>query len=611
MPLMHYKDIVGNFKIFNFYRVFFNICKSEVMIVQNYFSSALVVIKLKLNKVLQAEKFNNFDWKFGFKLYKIHERRINKASRKVRLAFTLTKIIQAYYNIGRLEKAIKSCSTKVKSIKLPLYKNFSNPCFLLIACSTLKNKKIDYFPIKNIKLTSIIFLSIEIFKKKYYSKFVKQIILTKVNKKVCSLGIVWSMFDIIIQQILKATLTPLFSYTFLNCFYISRSCHTALKHIVYNWCGVKWFIKFSFAQRFNKANSFILLSIFNKYVNDYWTSILINQILKSGCVCFGNFFDNKVTTTGIKKKFFLSSLFYNIFFYEFDICLEKDYKNNINFVKKNTKENKNYLRLFFYKNIVWISFWNDIQIIFYVTCDKLKKVRYCQVNFKIRKIYYIRYAGNCLFATISNKKFVYSIISYIALMLIGLNLKFNLKKIKIKHYQKGIFFLGYYIYNSYGFNIKQREEKNQLSKKSFLKLVVPLKKLFLRYTVRGFFQHIKSWESFKYVGKRQSKWLFFKSSYDIIFHFNLMIKSIKYFYAGSSYPSVLLKFWYAIKRSCALTLAYRFKQKSAKWAFSKFSKKLIAMQLQKKAKIKFFIPIITKQLMLKMWRSDYILTFYN
>lgn len=602
------KSVVGNLKNFNFYRVFFNIYKSEVIKIKNYFSNALVVIKFKLNKALQTEKLSNSDWKFGFKLYKIYEKQIHKTSRKVHFTFTLTKIIQAYSNIKRLKKSIESCSTKVKSVKLPLYKNFSDPCFLLVACSTLKNKKIDYFSMRNIKLISVISLSFEILKKKYHSKFVKKIILPKVNKKAWFLGIVWSLFDIIMQQALKITLIPLFSQTFLNCFYTNCSCHGVLQHIFYNWCGVKWFIECFFVQRFDKTSNFILLSIFNKHINDYWTSMLINQILKAGCVYFGNLLDNKLKITAdINKKFFISSLLYNIFFYEFNICLKKYFRSNINFVKKN----KNYLRLFCYKNIVWISFWNDIRIIFCIVCNKFKKIKCCQVDFNVKKIYYTKCSNSCLFATISDKKFAYSILAYVTLMLVGLNLKFNIKKTNINYYKKGILFLGHYIYGSYGFNMKQRRKRIQLSKKNFLKLAVPLKKLFLRYADRGFFQHIKNWKNFKFAGKRQNKWLFLKSSYDIIFYFNLMIKSVKYFYASSIYSSVLFKFWYAIKRSCALTLAYKFNKKSAKWAFSKFSTELIVMQLKNKTKIKFSIPIMPKQFLLKVGKSNYILTFYN
>ena len=64
------------------------------------------------------------------------------------------------------------------------------------------------------------------------------------------------------------------------------------------------------------------------------------------------------------------------------------------------------------------------------------------------------------------------------------------------------------------------------------------------------------------VGRRQDKWLFLPSDQDVIYRFNAVIRGINGYYSGSTQKSVLSRFYFALRKSAALTLAHRHKKKS-------------------------------------------------
>lgn len=72
----------------------------------------------------------------------------------------------------------------------------------------------------------------------------------------------------------------------------------------------------------------------------------------------------------------------------------------------------------------------------------------------------------------------------------------------------------------------------------------------------------------------------------------IVIKGIQYYYSGSTYKNVLDRFWYEMKRSAALTLAYTFKKKTAAWSFSKFSSELTVVSPKNGNKIKLLMPVV-------------------
>lgn len=120
-----------------------------------------------------------------------------------------------------------------------MFKNLTDPCYLLLAYSSLKNKKgyggVDNIPINNVTLAGIIELAEKLRNKSYKPKPTKRVFIPKANEKMRFLGIV-SSEDKIVQQGIKVILDEIYEPKFLNCsfgFRPERSCHSALEQIYY------------------------------------------------------------------------------------------------------------------------------------------------------------------------------------------------------------------------------------------------------------------------------------------------------------------------------------------------------------------------------------------
>jgi hypothetical protein len=106
-------------------------------------------------EVLQSDPNYARASKDSLRLFKLYEKRINKASKKVSETFTKTNILHAYLDLYRLIDQAESYTKEAGVLKLPLYQNLCNPCILLIAYSALKGKKasgIDDVPVRTLRL---------------------------------------------------------------------------------------------------------------------------------------------------------------------------------------------------------------------------------------------------------------------------------------------------------------------------------------------------------------------------------------------------------------------------------------------------------------------------
>merc|ERR1711862_263100 len=164
----------------------------------------------------------------------------------------------------------------------------------------------------------------------------------------------------------------------------------------------------------------------------------------------------------------------------------------------------------------------------------------------------------------------------------------------------GVIFLGYKIWKKYGLNVKFGIDSVGASRRiegSRLNFSVPLERLFTRFAERGFFMKAKWGSPDRMVGRRQDKWLFLPTDRAVMQRYNAVVRGIKNYYSGSTQQSVLSRFYFALRKSAALTLAHRRKKKSAWWSFKEYGKDLIIKYKNKKNKeltVKFEVPNASK-----------------
>lgn len=568
----------------------------------------------------------------ALKLFKNYEKRISKASKQVRKTFTLNKITDAYFELSSLIELTNSYNKSAGALKLPLYKTLCNPCVLLIAYSSLKGKKasgVDDVPIENVTLASMISLSKELQNNKYSPNPTKRVFIPKANGKMRPLGIASSK-DKIVQKTLLIILEPLFENVFLDSshgFRPNRSCHSALKSIYYRWRGIKWFIECDFVSCFDRISHSIVLSIFNEYVDDYWTSNLLNRFLKKGYIHFGGLCDSQLELRlGTPQGSIISPLICNILLHKLDSFMEEYINKYSNYDSSNMKISEEYCKSRKYMGTDWKPVWKNLRELTHksVSGDKIRAalrtirkldaatrgVRYYQEDPNMIKIQYIRYADDFIIGLISDKKFALKTLCTVSLFSDSLGMRLNIDKSGVKHHEKGTLFLGFKIYGDYGFNVKWRKNKDGHSQRVgnvVLKFGIPLEKLFERYADRGFFQKVKKKKSGKFVGRRQDKWLFLDHEYDIIQRFNSVVRGIKYYYSCSTYRSVLDRFWHILKRSAALTLAHKNKKRSTKWAFDKFGNNLTVTNRKGDKTVSFEIPTADGKIKFANGKLDYML----
>lgn len=511
------------------YEIFFFYSRSMVTVMRNINDNntnnivrkflALIIWKTyEVPKVIHILK--------ALDIFKKYFPKFTQANKKIKKIFTL-------YNLSNMLMYYEFLRETHLQGKSSIYidKLLSDPCFLLFALITLKNK-LNYnwnISINNISIGSIVNLANKIKYNIYIPKPVHKFSVFTINGKKKSLSIS-SNTDKILQQAIILLIQDFF-YTkfspYSHGFIKGKSCHTALLDIYSRWLEVKWFIKFDLNACFDNTQHSLLLKEIYKITQSYKVNLIINKFLKKGFVYFGNMVDTiERNTEGTLEGCLLSPLLCNIYLTFFDNFV-------VNYLLKKYNKGK------FSKNCTF-------------------------GNPNLRVLKYVRYGNNFLMGFLGSKKEGWSILIESAHWLdINLGLKLVINQCNIKHYCQGVYFLGYVIWN-----------KKALSK-SKLRFSVPLNLLIKRFAERGFFQLAKWGKKKRYVGKRQNKWLFLKTDVEIVQQFNNVIRRVYKYYSGSTKKYVLKKFWFLMKKSCALTLAHKNSKKTSWWAFNKYGKDLI------------------------------------
>ena len=549
---------------------------------------------------------------------KNYGRRIDKSSNNVKNVFTLHNIAKAYYELELILHQCKSLSSG-SCISLPIYRLCCDPCYLFIAYSSSKRWFVcdaNDVLVANVTLESILSLAKQLTLRQYTPKPIKRVFICKSNGKMCPLGIS-SINDKIVQQTIYLILGPLFEPMFLDCshgFRPKRGCHSALKTVYYRWKRPKWFIEVDISKCFDKVSHCLLLHSINKRVEDYWFSILISKLLKTGSIHFDGFTNSKLINKLCSLQgSILSPLFCNILLHNFDVEVRRfiDFTN----IKRNKVVSPEY------EKPVSSYFGSDWEKALNFTCSftnnvsekeiktHFKKIRtsitkfstisYLDENPSYRKLQYVRYADNFLLGFVGPKSdAVHVLITLVQKLWFLCKLEVNPNKVEITHHKKRVLFLGYTIKSHYDLNLKWNKDRGQRVVGITLKLGIPLERLLTRFANKGFFQMACKGKAHKLVARRQDKWLFMKDV-DIIKRFNSIVRGISNYYGLSFHLYVLYELFYNLRRSCALTLAHRHKKRYANWAFGKYGKNLEVMCKNSNKPIRFYFPRVSKNFYVK------------
>lgn len=200
--------------------------------------------------------------------------------------------------------------------------------------------------------------------------------------------------------------------------------------------------------------------------------------------------------------------------------------------------------------------------------------KYFRMYLHLKKVQYIRYVDHFILAIVGDKNCAHDVLVFMAMLLGSLGMALSAEKSGVKSSIKGVVFLGYHIHRQRLFGGEWKKRKCLKVCDYSLHLNIPLQNLFRCFVTWGFFQQVNYRKSFKFIGRRQDKWLFLKNAYDIIYRFNSVVREVERYYAGVTQKNALVKFWHILKRSAALTLAHKFNKRNVSWAFHKFGKNL-------------------------------------
>lgn len=601
------------------YRSFSSESKSDVRVmekIQIKFSEAACEQKLLFGQIL-CEARQAYIKKESASFFKLFKNKIYKASKIVQATFTYENIFNLFF---MLEFALSNHS-QTGYFEYNLQRFFEDPCFLLHCYLQFKRKKLSEVgnvSIQKVTLSAIMLLSTKFIFKIYKPKPIRRVFIKGFANKMRPLAVV-STLDAIVQKGLLIFLEPLFEKQFLKCSYgfrENKNCHMCLSSIYYTWTGVKWFIEADFLHSSSPVTHLNLMCLINKRFYNYDVSRMIALTLKAGYMRFGHTVNSELESNfGVSQGSLLGPFLCHVLLHELDV-FAINLCNNFSYNKKITFS-KDGIKLVRYLNVFWENTWhlvnsrvninsfenkvNKTSSLFFFSSLVSDAVKTYEKDYNWRRLTYVRYDDDFLLGFIGKKKEAVSVlvlISHFVELLLGVRV--NYKKTRVRHHEKGVYFLGYKIWKKYGFTVKKTEDfLNYIKCNKFARLnfSVPLEKLFLFYLHKGFIMRAKKKSANKFVGRRQDKWLFLKNDAAVVHRFNDVWRRISNYYSGSTQQSILSRICYALKKSAALTIAHRNSKKYASWTLKKYGKDIFVKIRRKRGSsttVRLFMPKVSK-----------------
>ena len=493
---------------------------------------------------------------------------------------------------------------KTKSQILYFTEIFSYLRIKTICYKLIKNKKyLSKLLIKNqLKEKNLKKLHLDLFKQKYNPQ--------KIKEKSSNLY-VGNLKDFVVQQLLKESIEKYWKDFFVN--RPKKNPHKILRNIYSSWKGVEWFISVNIENFFHIQNQKTLIKILNGDPNfshpigwklDKRTINLLNKIFNAGHFkydFFGNFESSDTSAKNVNSLIFLLQ---EIYFQQVDVQinqLENLFDINRGRLKINYKMTNNLI----FKNFS-LSGWLEKKFSekYIGLKRKLTKVEKNHVILKVfsarnnpnyKKLFWYRYSNKLLIGVVGNRNDCSLIKDRLLKIFSNVSIKVQDKNIKINSAKfKKTFFLGVFIKRRVKDIILEKntapKKIKKLSKQPLklkrLKFFIPIKYIILQLFLRGYITRCKNSRFFR--ARYQKKYSNF-NEFDIVKKFSILIFDLWNYYNSFGCKNNLWKVIYLLRKSCALTLANKFKLKSAATIYKRFGKNLTIYK-NSKIKVKLFYP---------------------
>lgn len=476
---------------------------------------------------------------------------------------------------GGLKELIKDNKHNKQLINDKLIHIVANPKVLILAYETIKSKPgnttpgVDAQTLDAIDLNWVHDTSKLLLAGKYRFKAARRVYIPKKGKNKKRPLTISSPRDKLIQQAIYLVLNAIYEPSFFNSSHGSRpgkGTHTALESIKFKFQGVIWCIEADIDSNFPSISHKILLSLLRKRISCEKFLTLIKRSMKAGYIEDGSF---KESNKGIFQGNITSPILNNVYLHELDAFMDE--------LCEEFALGKHRRKTSLFRNIQY-------RIEKATGVDDIRKLRkeLWQVNSKdpmdpnFKRLYYVRYVDDFVIGVVGSREDAVDIKKKVKCFLEE-NLKLTLSDDKslITHFSKTpISFLGTSIKGNW-----EKEKRIMFVKKLGVwrkvrmtgkpSLKAPIKELFLKATVNGFFK--------KKVGvfvPTKVGWLINLDHADILGYYNSVIRGILNFYSFANNRKSLGALVHGLKLSCARTLALKYKLRYASKTYRRFGGKL-------------------------------------
>lgn len=389
----------------------------------------------------------------------------------------------------------------------------------------------------------------------------------------------------IVQKAILLVMERLYEKKFLDTshgFRPARGTHTAMKQLEANFQSAQYIIEADFSKAFDSILHDALISIIKEEIYCKKTLGLIKSGLKAGYFKLGELQDN--LAVGTPQGSILSPLLCNIFLHKLDEYIEE---LKIEYQKGDKRQRRSENMKLQNKAKYWrLKGYDKSRPVDYrLIIQQLLKTPSIKRDDSFIRIHYVRYADDFVVGVEGSYKIAKEVLQKIeAFVNSKLKLKFNPDKTSIsKFVEKPFKFLGYSI----------RAPLMKGGVKPFETIVVNGKSIIRRKKVRINIEMdtakvLKKLANNGFIRKRTShamhKELEYRGTFkgnlinldhpDVLRYYNSVVRGIQNYYSFAINRSAIAWVGWLIKESCALTLARKFKLKTAAKAFEKFNKDL-------------------------------------